>query len=57
MRWKFAAGINAKIQMAVKNGVGCLCGTLLTELILPPGHIDAAAPDNIFIRLFHLCKL
>lgn len=37
---------NAKIQMAVKNWVGCLCGTLLTELILSPRHI-AAALDNI----------
>lgn len=39
-------GNNAKIQMAVKNWVGPLCGTLLTALIHSPGHITAAL-DNI----------
>lgn len=43
---RFDTGNNAKIWMAVKNWVGSLCGTLLTELILSPGHI-AAALDNI----------
>lgn len=43
---KFDTGNNAKIQVAVKNGVGPPCGPLLTELILSPGHI-AAALENI----------
>lgn len=42
----FDTGNNAKIQMVVKNGLGSLCGTLLTELILSPGH-TAAALANI----------
>lgn len=44
-------GNNAKIQMAVKNWVGSLCGTSLRELILSPGHI-AAALDNILSGFF-----
>lgn len=40
---EFDAGNNAKIQMAVKNGVGSLSGTLLTELILSPGLSPALA--------------
>lgn len=47
---KFDTGNNAKILMAVKNWVGSLCGTLLTELILSPGHV-AAALDNILSGL------
>lgn len=48
---KFDTGNNAKIQMAVKSWFGCLCGTLLTELILSPGHI-APALDNILSGFF-----